>query len=103
MPTIQVDLVPTPGRPGKFNAVARGTGEVLARSKAAPFVEAARELVRRGLPLDTVIEAPGRLRPMPIGEAARWFYHEGERTELWKGRVSLEEALAGHPLARKRG
>jgi len=101
--TVQVDFVPAPGCPGKFNAVVRGIGEVLARFKAAPFVATARELVRRGLPLDTTIEAPGRILPMPIGEAARWIYSEGEERGLWKRRVSLEEALAGHPRARERG
>ena len=91
---IQVDLVPTPGCPGKFDAVVRGTGEVLVRARTAPFVAAARELVRRGLPLDTVIEAPGRILPMPIGEAARWVYWEGERRGLRKRRLPLDEALA---------
>jgi len=97
MSTVRVDLVPAPGCPGKFDAVVRGTGEVLARSKAAPFVAAARELVRRGLPLDTTIEAPGRILPMPIGEAARWFYYESERDGLRKERLPLEEALARRP------
>ena len=91
---IQVDLVPTPGKPGKFNAVVRGTGEVLVRAKAAPFVAAARELVRRGLPLDTPIEAPGRILPIAIGEAARWVYWEGERRGLRKRRLPLDKALA---------
>jgi len=50
--------------------------------------------VRRGLPLDTVIEAPGRILPMPIGEAARWVYWEGERRGLRKRRLPLDEALA---------
>ena len=101
MPTIQIDLIPVPGRPGKFDAVARGTGEVLVHARRDPFVSAARELVRRGLPLDTAIEAPGRILPMPIGEAARWFYYEGEKAPLRKEKRSLEEALAGHRRARE--
>jgi hypothetical protein len=103
MSSIRIDLVPSPGRPGKFDAVVRGTGEVLARRRRDPFVSAARELVRRGLPLDTTLEAPGRILPMPIGEAARWVYREGEKTRLHRERLSLEEALAEHPRARERG
>jgi hypothetical protein len=95
---------------GRFTARLESSGEDIVANTRQPLVDGARELLARGFdpgtPLTMRLEgkAYDSVRPLPIGEWAKWSYAEGEKTPLqrqrWKPR---EMPIAACPEEQKSG